>query len=300
MSDTSGDSVSTGSIASVGTGSTHRALPVSIMHQSGVTDGGPRQGQGQEGLGSVTEGEREVEGRIVSVSTAGGIEREGEENREGEGEGSMQARERGGDSGIGNQETEQSSSSPVASAGTGIAGPSSSGMSVQTEARTAAVLQRTPSGSVVGSSVLTTPMMDDGTVTVTEAETETDTGARVEAAILGEGEGEAVHLQQDEMSVPSGNTALYSIDMATAASTVTVTVADSESVAVRLAAIHVATLSTEDLHSTADETDEAYLPSLNYSFVSFISFPFVLSSSSKAAVLECDATQQMRRGEQHI
>lgn len=300
MSDTSGDSVSTGSIASVGTGSTHRALPVSIMHQSGVTDGGPRLGQGQEGLGSVTEGEREVEGRIVSVSTAGGIEREGEESREGEG--LMQARERGGDSGIGNQETEQSSSSPVASAGTGIAGPSSSGMSVQTEARTAAVLQRTPSGSVVGSSVLTTPMMDDGTVTVTEAETETDTGARVEAATLGEGEGEgeAVRLQQDEMSVPSGNTALYSIDMATAASTVTVTVADSESVAVRLAAIHVATLSTEDLYSTADETDEAYLPSLNYSFVSFISFPFVLSSSSKAAVLECDATQQMRRGEQHI
>ena len=296
MSDTSGDSVSTGSIASVGTGSTHRALPVSIMHQSGVTDGGPRQGQGQEGLGSVTEGEREVEGRIVSVSTAGGIEREGEESREGEG--LMQVRERGGDSGVGNQETEQSSSSAVASAGTGIADPSSSGMSVLTEARTAAVLQRTPSGSVVGSSVLTTPMMDDGTVTVTE--TETDTGARVEAATLGEGEGEAVRLQQDEMSVPSGNTALYSIDMATAASTVTATVADSESVAVRLAAIHVATLSTEDLYSTADETDEAYLSSLNYSFVSFISFPFVLSSSSKAAVLECDATQQMRRGEQHI
>lgn len=300
MSDTSGDSVSTGSIASVGTGSTHRALPVSIMHQSGVTDGGPRLGlgQGQEGLGSVTEGEREVEGRIVSVSTAGGIEREGEESKEGEG--LMQVRERGGDSGVGNQETEQSSSSPVASAGTGIADPSSSGMSVLTEARTAAVLQRTPSGSVVGSSVSTTPMMDDGTVTVTETETETDTGVRVEAATLGEGEGEAVRLQQDEMSVPSGNTALYSIDMATAASTVTATVADSESVAVRLAAIHVATLSTEDLYSTADETDEAYLSSLNYSFVSFISFPFVLSSSSKAAVLECDATQQMRRGEQHI
>jgi hypothetical protein len=172
-------------------------------------------------------------------------------------------------------------------------GPGSSGISVQTEARTVAAMLMTSGGSVVveGSSVSTVPMVDDTTVTVTE----TDIGVRIEAE--GEREGEALLLETDSvngMSVPSGNTALYSIDMATADSTVTA--ADSESVADRLAAIHVATLSTEDLYSTADETDDGYLSSLNYSFVSFISFPFVLSSSSKAAVLECDATQQMRRG----
>ena len=51
-----------------------------------------------------------------------------------------------------------------------------------------------------------------------------------------------------------------------------------------------------DIIFDIDEAGDEYLSSLNYSFVSFISYPFVLSSSSKAGVLECDATQQMRRG----
>ena len=51
-----------------------------------------------------------------------------------------------------------------------------------------------------------------------------------------------------------------------------------------------------DILIEIDEAGDEYLSSLNYSFVSFISYPFVLSSSSKAGVLECDATQQMRRG----
>ena len=51
-----------------------------------------------------------------------------------------------------------------------------------------------------------------------------------------------------------------------------------------------------DIIIETDEAGDEYLSSLNYSFVSFISYPFVLSSSSKAGVLECDATQQMRRG----
>ena len=58
--------------------------------------------------------------------------------------------------------------------------------------------------------------------------------------------------------------------------------------------------SSQELKNNFEEYDEAgdeYLTSLNYTFVSFISYPFVLSSSSKAGVLECDATQQMRRGE---
>ena len=58
--------------------------------------------------------------------------------------------------------------------------------------------------------------------------------------------------------------------------------------------------SSQELKNNIEEYDEAgddYLTSLNYTFVSFISYPFVLSSSSKAGVLECDATQQMRRGE---
>jgi hypothetical protein len=58
--------------------------------------------------------------------------------------------------------------------------------------------------------------------------------------------------------------------------------------------------SSQELKNDIEEYDEAgddYLTSLNYTFVSFISYPFVLSSSSKAGVLECDATQQMRRGE---
>ena len=52
-----------------------------------------------------------------------------------------------------------------------------------------------------------------------------------------------------------------------------------------------------DIIIEIDEAGDEYLSSLNYSFVSFISYPFVLSSSSKAGVLECDATQQMRRGD---
>ena len=61
--------------------------------------------------------------------------------------------------------------------------------------------------------------------------------------------------------------------------------------------------SSQEGENNIEEYDEAgddYLPSLNYTFVSFISYPFVLSSSSKAGVLECDATQQMRRGEYFI
>jgi hypothetical protein len=57
---------------------------------------------------------------------------------------------------------------------------------------------------------------------------------------------------------------------------------------------------SQELKTNNEDYDEAgddYLTSLNYTFVSFISYPFVLSSSSKAGVLECDATQQMRRGE---
>ena len=52
-----------------------------------------------------------------------------------------------------------------------------------------------------------------------------------------------------------------------------------------------------DIIIEIDEAGDDYLSSLNHSFVSFISYPFVLSSSSKAGVLECDATQQMRRGD---
>jgi hypothetical protein len=46
-----------------------------------------------------------------------------------------------------------------------------------------------------------------------------------------------------------------------------------------------------------DETSSASFPSLNHTGVSFISYPFVLSPATKAAVLEVDATLQMRRGE---
>ena len=49
---------------------------------------------------------------------------------------------------------------------------------------------------------------------------------------------------------------------------------------------------TEDI----DEIDDPYFPTLNQQYLSFMSFPFVLSSSSKAAVLEADATLQMKRG----
>jgi hypothetical protein len=286
MSDTSGSSINTESSAG-GAWGTSRAPPASIAHQSGLMDGG----QGQEGFGSANEGEVEREGGGGAnelIPTVRDIEREGEESREW-----LIRRELGGDREAGSLETEQLSGTSFALSGIETGGPGSSGISVQTEARTVAAMLMTSGGSVVveGSSVSTVPMVDDTTVTVTE----TDIGVRIEAE--GEGEGEALLLETDSvngMSVPSGNTALYSIDMATADSTVTA--ADSESVADRLAAIHVATLSTEDLYSTADETDDGYLSSLNYSFVSFISFPFVLSSSSKAAVLECDATQQMRRG----
>jgi hypothetical protein len=256
-------------------------------------------GQGQEGFGSAREAEieREVEreggggGGSESIPTAGDIEREVEEWREW-----FIREELWGAREAGSQETEQLSGEFPAVAGieTGVRG--TSGMSVQTEARTTAALPMTPGGSVVveGSSVLTVPMVDDATVTVTV--TETDIGARVDAEAEGEAEGEALLVETESVNGMSAsfNTALYNIDMATADSTVTA--ADSESVADRLAAIHVATLSTEDIYSAADETDDGYLSSLNYSFVSFISFPFVLSSSSKAAVLECDATQQMRRG----
>jgi hypothetical protein len=292
MSDTSGSSINTESSAG-GAEGTPRAPPASIVLQSGMMDGG----QGQEGFGSASEAEieREVEreggggGGSESIPTAGDIEREGEERREW-----LIRQELGGAREAGSQETEQLSGEFPAVAGieTGVRG--TSGMSVQTEARTTAALPMTPGGSVVveGSSVLTVPMVDDATVTVTE----TDIGARVDAEAEGEGEGEALLVETESVNGMSAsfNTALYNIDMATADSTVTA--ADSESVADRLAAIHVATLSTEDIYSAADETDDGYLSSLNYSFVSFISFPFVLSSSSKAAVLECDATQQMRRG----
>jgi hypothetical protein len=292
MSDTSGSSVNTESSAGV-SGGTPWAPPASIVLQSGLMDGG----QGHEGFGSASEGdvEREVEreggggGESESIPTAVDIEREGEERREW-----LIRQELGGAREAGSQETEQLSGVSRAIAGIEMGVPGTSGMSVQTEARTTAALPMTPGGSVVveGSSVLTVPMVDVATVT----ETETDIGARVEAEAEGEGEGEALLVETESVNgmSPSFNTALYNIDMATADSTVTV--ADSESVADRLAAIHVATLSTEDIYSAADETDDGYLSSLNYSFVSFISFPFVLSSSSKAAVLECDATQQMRRG----
>lgn len=69
-------------------------------------------------------------------------------------------------------------------------------------------------------------------------------------------------------------------------------------IAVRLAAVRDSfeMLAAKENKGPKDEADDEYLPTLNFSLVSFISFPFVLSSSSKAAVLECDATQQMRRG----
>ena len=52
----------------------------------------------------------------------------------------------------------------------------------------------------------------------------------------------------------------------------------------------------EETKTEIDETDDDSFSSLNLQYLSFMSFPFVLSSSSKAAVLECDAALQMRRG----
>lgn len=317
MSDASGNSVNTGTSAAEGTGGTSAGggtggtsagggtgdtpsgLLASITLQSGIMDGE----QGQEGFGSGNELElegergrvREREGGGERVSTGGDIEREGEVSREW----LMREREGGAYSESGSQETDQLSGSSIAVAGGGIAGPSSSAIFVQMEARTAVALSSASGSGTGGSGVLTVPMVDDETVT------EMDSGSMAEGETEGEGEREReteallIESQSETetesgMSVPSGNTATYSVDMATADSTVTA--ADGGSVADRLAAIQVASLSRDDLYSAADETDDAYLPSLNYSFVSFISFPFVLSSSSKAAVLECDATQQMRRG----
>ena len=52
----------------------------------------------------------------------------------------------------------------------------------------------------------------------------------------------------------------------------------------------------QETKTEIDETDDDSFSSLNLQYLSFMSFPFVLSSSSKAAVLECDAALQMRRG----
>ena len=55
-----------------------------------------------------------------------------------------------------------------------------------------------------------------------------------------------------------------------------------------------------EIKKEIDETGDDSFSSLNLQYLSFMSFPFVLSSSSKAAVLECDAALQMRRGRHSV
>ena len=55
-----------------------------------------------------------------------------------------------------------------------------------------------------------------------------------------------------------------------------------------------------EMKKEIDETGDDSFSSLNLQYLSFMSFPFVLSSSSKAAVLECDAALQMRRGRHSV